>query len=164
MKRLAGLALVLATAGCGNGNDPLTITGTGGELISISLPGESAIIGTTNVQYALANSPDYYTVTFSTIATVTAPANGFVENLEADSSVGQAVTIYHNSHFKSRISLPNTATVRTGDYVTAGSQIGTINAGGVIRYSLIQDGALTCPYGYMTQASRQKIVILNPCP
>jgi murein DD-endopeptidase MepM/ murein hydrolase activator NlpD len=89
---------------------------------------------------------------------VRAPANGLVVGVDTSA---QTVTLLHNVRVFTRIR-GVTSSVQVGNYLAAGTQIGTVGTSSVLRFSVIVDGALTCPLSFLNSAARTQLATTFP--
>jgi hypothetical protein len=171
MKRNLGVALAVAftLTACG-GNEPLSLLGdpTINETTVLNLP-----IPSTTIQsfFPFSSSRDGIEVVynpFTSSQVVVAPLSGAVVNVDTSLNPGYtAVTIRHNARLTSRMAFLQIASVRVGDFLNTGDQVGTLSTstGTGIRLSVFTDGSSTavCPFSYLSSSARTAFGGISPC-
>jgi murein DD-endopeptidase MepM/ murein hydrolase activator NlpD len=164
MKRKLGVALVLLLSSCG-GNEPLSLLGDPviNETTGLNLPIPSTAIQSVN---AFSSSNDGIQINYAAFGSsqvVVAPLAGTVVNVDTALNPGfTAVTLYHSARLSSRMAFLQIASVRVGDYVNTGDQVGTlsVSTGSGIKLSVYIDGSATavCPFSYLSSSARTAFI------
>jgi len=167
------VAVTMSACGSGNGYTPVQLTGNPASTPDMTLPLSTS--GFSSLGFAPSLFTGYNSTTLGFQWTVSAwngtqvaayaPMAGLVTLIET----GQAnnttnVTIYFNSRYSVKVSgLAGVNSVRMGDYVTKGQQIGlvgfaaSVTAIAPLKLSLFLDGNSICPFSYFDQATRSAI-------
>ena len=147
-------------AACGQGLDPIDLMGdpTQSQIGVLSLPIAASTSGFASFIPFSSSNPGFTLNTntgFTQYATqIVAPGTGVVAIADIG---GQSVTIEHTIHVRSRIT-GVTSSVQVGNYVYAGTQIGTaVSSGTNIQFSVLVDGVAVCPLSYLTTAARVQL-------
>jgi hypothetical protein len=161
---LVVLGLAAGVAGCGSGNEPLSILGdpAASQIGVLALPytltlgGVEVLPSTVTGYQALNTSRDGFDInsTSGESAQLLAAATGVVTAIDSSS-----ITILHNTHVSSRYVYlaSETPAVRVGDYVLAGTRLVSFTTGVnplVVRFSVLVDGVAVCPYSYFTDTAK----------
>ncbi len=126
----------LLTLGCGSASDPLLSLGSN-DNPSLSFPGVvSAVTGT------FSTSNPFLLFSLNAGA-VLAPGPSLVLEVSTTS-----VTLRHNTRITSTISGMSTVSARPGDFIAAGSTLGT--ALGTVQWSIQENGIAVCPVSFLS--------------
>jgi hypothetical protein len=143
MRSAAISILAFVSSGCG---------GLNYEPLSVLYPNDGAAVSLGTVGGAVSSSFSTSNPFFQINSTVAiSPAAGFVADVTTDAS-GFVVAVYHSTRLQSRFTVLSTASVRKGDYVSAGSTLGT--SVGTFRFAVTRDGAVSCPFFDLSAAAR----------
>jgi hypothetical protein len=167
------LMVVVLLAGCGSGNEPMSILGDpsqslGGAVGSVG-PGLALPINPTTGLYSSATQITPFSATnpylgltssFYTIqVSILAPGTGTVVDIS-----NQSVSIFHNAHIITKVTGIITS-VQVGSYVIQGQVIGTAlpsaNYGNgvnpTLKFYVYADSIPVCPLTYLNSAGRTQL-------
>jgi hypothetical protein len=158
---------------CGTGNEPFSTLGDSLQTPTLALPLTANTVtqnstflvfgqyGATQADKSVSDGFDMSVTTQLITAperTIVAPAAGLVVAVDAGIDAGTSmVTIQHSPRLTTRLNrVANVTALKPGDYVAAGAPLGTALANSLnfVRMTVIYDGAIVCPYGYLSQEAR----------
>ncbi len=168
LRVILALSLSIAAAGCG-GNDPLNVFENDPGPPTIQAPVASTAVSnnpTLSTQYNSSTLSFVFGLTGGTFSAF-APARGLITAIEI-SNTGYLLTIVYNAQYSVKVGQLISTNRRVGDFVEAGSEIGTVAGDGIHKplLQMIANGSSVCPLSYFDATGLQIVIntgLTQPC-
>lgn len=169
--QIIAVCSLLFLLGCGANNDPLTLFDNPLPELDAIVQGTGFSTGWSQGQAFNPNHPywDFNTSFggFGFNQPFFAPANGIISGVGTDPATNATyIQIVHSGRLSTKVIGVQLTTVRQGDMVLKGAQIGTYAPiSTYVRFQVLLDGAPVCPLSYMSQTFRNNMgsFSFNPC-